>query len=327
MKFQMNAIQSNVEFILEFENFSNLTIICSDGLLHSHKVVIASISSYIKQLLGEFPLGDEVTLYLPDFTQARVERFVNSRVFEDDLYEEELSMHFKANRPLKSFLQSEIEIKAESEEEEEDLKCLEESKDQLPNNVQIVQEKNKEQIADDEKEFELQENFEEEGVLTKEERDDPQDLTPDQLSRLRVKNKKIAYEKAVQEFVSGRATSYRQAAIKFGVSDVTVRRMILQSREFSGQGKGYPFTSKEQKSLRDRILLATNNGKDLTFRSIQDLISQEASNIISQYPERSKALSKFIDPTHDKAYYFARKQGLDKIIKENERRILKIKMQ
>ena len=141
MKSQMNSIQSNVEVIREFESFSNLTIICSDGLLHSHKVVIASISSYIKQLLSEFPLGDEVTLYLPDFTQARVERFVNSRVFEDDLYEEELSMHFKANRPLKGFLQSEIEIKAESEEEEEDLKCLEESKDQLPNNVQIVQER------------------------------------------------------------------------------------------------------------------------------------------------------------------------------------------
>ena len=109
----MKAIQSNVEFFLEFENFSNLTIICSDGLVHSHKVVIASISSYIKQLLSEFPLGDEVTLYLPDFTQARVERFVNSRVFENDLYEEELAMQFKASRPLRGFLQSEIEIKEE----------------------------------------------------------------------------------------------------------------------------------------------------------------------------------------------------------------------
>ena len=227
-------------------------------------------------------------------------------------------MHFKASRPLRGFLQSEIEIKAENEEDQEDFESLEESEGQIPNDVQIVQE-NKEKVADDEPEFELQETFEEEGVATKEERDDPGDLTPDQLSRLRVKNKKLAYEKAVKEFVSGRATSYSQAAKKFGVSDVTLRRMILQKREFSGQGSKYPFTSEEQKTLRDRILLATNNGKDLTFKSIQDFIRQEASNIISQYPERAKALSKFIDPSLANAFYFAKKQGLDKIIKETDK--------
>ena len=94
----------------------------------------------------------------------------------------------------------------------------------------------------------------------------------------------------------------------------------MQRRGFSGQGRGYPLTPEEQKNLRDRILLATNNGKDLTVRSIQDFISEEAQNIIREYPERSKDLSKFIDPSHDKAYYFARKQGLDKIIKETDKR-------
>ena len=129
MKYQMDSIhtQSNVDFLHEFESFSNLTIVCSDGMLHSHKVVIASISSYIKQLLSRFPLGDEVTLYLPDFTKSRVERFVNSRVFEETSYEEELARHFKVSRPLRGFLQSDIEFKAEGEE------------DQIPNDAMVVQ--------------------------------------------------------------------------------------------------------------------------------------------------------------------------------------------
>ena len=55
-------------------------------------------------------------------------------------------------------------------------------------------------------------------------------------------------------------------------------------------------TFEEQNALKDTILLATNNGKDLTFKQIRDFMAEEVSNIVHQYPERSEALSKYIDP-------------------------------
>ena len=118
----MEYIPSKSDFLHEFDSFSNLTIICSNGLLFSHKVVLASISSYVKQLLSQFPLGDEVTIYLPDYTRARVESFVTSKVFDDTQYEEDLARHFKAVKPLNGFRQCDKEAKTEVERDFEDLK-------------------------------------------------------------------------------------------------------------------------------------------------------------------------------------------------------------
>ena len=338
----MNDIQSesNGDFLHEFESFSNLTIICSDGLLFSHKVVLASISSYVKQLLSQFPLGDEVTIYLPDYTRARVESFVTSKVFEETQYEEDLARHFKVVRPLNGFRQCDKEAKTEVEEDIED---LEENKDQVPNVVkekfgeqqmqkevsELTKEKNEDRQdmngfrqGDKEAKIEVERDFEDleenEGQIPygvqkkiekqqmhedasearKEKNIDTHDMTPAQVSELRVMNKRIKYEKAIKEFESGQATSYRQAAKKFGVSDVTLRRKIIkQGKEFTGKGRVNPLSSEEQNALKDTILLATNNGNDLTVKQIRDFMAEEASNIVRQYPERSVALSKCIDPS------------------------------
>ena len=310
----MYDIQSRSDFLHEFESFSNLTIICSDGLMFSHKVVLASISSYIKQLLSQFPPGDEVTIYLPDYTRSRVESFVTSKVFKDTQYEEDLARHFKAVKPLNGFRHCEIEAKTEVEEDL--VEHLEENEGQVPNDAQEIIEK--------------QQMHEDVSELTKEENDDTQqdmngfleDMTPAQISELRLTSKKIKYEKAVKEFESGRATSYCQAAKKFGVSHSTLRRKILQTqrKEFTGGGRVYPLTFEEQNALKDTILLATNNGKDLTFKQIRDFMAEEVSNIVHQYPERSEALSKYIDPTYDNAFYFAKKHGLDKIINKSKKK-------
>ena len=79
---------------------------------------------------SQFPLGDKVTIYLPDYTRARVERFVTSKVFEDTQYEEDLARHFKAVKPMNGFLQCE-KAKTEVEENFEDLE-----ENEVPNDVQ-----------------------------------------------------------------------------------------------------------------------------------------------------------------------------------------------
>ena len=44
----------------------------SDGIIFSHKIIVASASEFIKHLLIDFPVGDEITLYLPDHDKGEV---------------------------------------------------------------------------------------------------------------------------------------------------------------------------------------------------------------------------------------------------------------
>ena len=61
----------------ECSSMTNVTIVCSDGILHTHKIVVASASDFIKHLLSDIPVGDEVTIYLPDMERGKVEEWIS----------------------------------------------------------------------------------------------------------------------------------------------------------------------------------------------------------------------------------------------------------
>ena len=73
----------------ESSSMTNVTIICSDGIIHTHKIVVASASDFIKTLLSDIPVGDEITLYLPDHDKTSVIKlldgvFTNDNIKHDD---------------------------------------------------------------------------------------------------------------------------------------------------------------------------------------------------------------------------------------------------
>merc|ERR1711994_1246185 len=75
----------------ESSNVSNVTVACRDGRLASHKIVVAGVSSFIKNILASIPVGDSVTLMLPDFTQAEVDSFLRSVTSQEETKHCELS--------------------------------------------------------------------------------------------------------------------------------------------------------------------------------------------------------------------------------------------
>ena len=83
---------------------------------------------------------------------------------------------------MNGFPECEIEIKIEVEEEFED---LEENEGQIPDGVQ--------------KKIEKQQIHEDVSEATKEKSLDKHDMTPAQISELRMTKKRIAYEKAIKE--------------------------------------------------------------------------------------------------------------------------------
>merc|ERR1712218_48380 len=63
---------------------TNVTLACGDGSLASHKILVAGVSSFIKNILADIPIGDDVTLILPDFTEAEVDMFLKSVTLKEE---------------------------------------------------------------------------------------------------------------------------------------------------------------------------------------------------------------------------------------------------
>ena len=55
---------------------SNVTIVCHDGLVSSHKIILAGVSPCIKRILSGIPVGDEVTVIMPDFESCQLQSFL-----------------------------------------------------------------------------------------------------------------------------------------------------------------------------------------------------------------------------------------------------------
>ena len=58
------------------QRLSNVTIRCRDGLVSSHKIILAGVSPCIKRILSGIPVGDEVTVIMPDFESSQLHTFL-----------------------------------------------------------------------------------------------------------------------------------------------------------------------------------------------------------------------------------------------------------
>ena len=57
---------------------SNVSLVCRDGVVYTHKIVLASVSGFLKTLLSDIPVGDHVSVFLPDFFTKDVENFLQN---------------------------------------------------------------------------------------------------------------------------------------------------------------------------------------------------------------------------------------------------------
>ena len=66
---------------------SNVSVRCRGGLVSSHKIVLAGLSPFLRNILAQIPVGDEVTVIMPDFDSAQVERFLINWMENPDVHE------------------------------------------------------------------------------------------------------------------------------------------------------------------------------------------------------------------------------------------------
>ena len=67
------------QLIGDCRKLSNVKIVCRDGVsVETHKIVLGSVSLFLKRFLTEIPTGDDITFFLPDFDFETVQEFLGS---------------------------------------------------------------------------------------------------------------------------------------------------------------------------------------------------------------------------------------------------------
>ena len=93
--------------------------------------------------------------------------------------------------------------------------------------------------------------------------------------------KKTLYEQAVKAFREEKYDSYRSCAKAFGVSDVTLRRIILRNKDFVGQGRENNVLKKdEEEKLISHLKWCARVGFGLSLYDVQYLIQELLSAVV-----------------------------------------------
>ena len=58
---------------------SNVNLVCRDGVVYSHKIVLASVSGFVETLLSDIPVGDDVGVFLSDFSKKEVNKLLTTK--------------------------------------------------------------------------------------------------------------------------------------------------------------------------------------------------------------------------------------------------------
>ena len=65
--------EEKIDFIQDFREVSNCKIICRDNAqICTHKIILAISSTFMRDLIKDIPVADEVTLFMKDFEVSEV---------------------------------------------------------------------------------------------------------------------------------------------------------------------------------------------------------------------------------------------------------------
>ena len=67
------------QLIGDCSKLSNCKIVCGGRrIIESHKVVLGSISPFLRSIISDIPTGDEITFFMPDFDHESVDEFLGA---------------------------------------------------------------------------------------------------------------------------------------------------------------------------------------------------------------------------------------------------------
>ena len=285
------------QFYDDSRHVTNASIICCNGVINTHKLVLANISDLLRIILRDIPFGDNATIYLTDFRKGSVQQYLCDAIRRKETDEKKLHKLLQFNH------QPEF-VKVERESDFEEANHIEEKKEtSLDGEYERI-------VQDDDDDFD-NETLEKIREYKREMIENPMSVKHTKFNN-RI-DKKIRFEKAIYAYKSGRETSVMAAAKVYGVCDTTLSKFIREGRGFQGQGlKLKIFTLEEEKKIVVKVKrLAAESGSKLTSKLLQRVIQDEAAIIMTNQPERSEYLTRTFNTSFERfTYNFAARNKL-----------------
>ena len=312
------------ELLENSKNVTNVKIICSDGIINSHKIIIASVSNFIKHILIDIPVGDQVTLFLPDFQKVEIYKFLD---FTESLKQKK-DIFVKSNETV--FKAEQLFLKQEFGDEEVELDCLKKELHDETENVSNLQ------YFDTESNFNCLEEECNRMIRIKKESGPKNDKANTGLPRKRYKANREAklqlksrFEQAEQYYLTGKTNSVRKAAKMFDVSHTTLTRIIKTGTSYHGRGKRTTImTPEEEKIAFDKITEKIEELKQeldakIVKKIAREVVREELESISYHSPDR-KGLNTLLENNERLSsfvFLFAGRHNLKKFYPEVQREI------
>ena len=280
-------------FHSDCRHVSDASIICEDGVIFTHKLVLAAVSELLQQILSDIPAADEVTLYLKTFKKSKVEEFFKDLLHKKDFSHTELCTIFGVNTSFEQPLEPLCEQGDPSTIMKTSIDQITkvEVKEEMIDNLHMLAIESNANITND-----VKKNIHEyiNKVTEEKIKEFEKDLIPNPSTKkdfiLNQKvNMRVKYEKAIAFFKSGQADSIHKAAVKFGVDFKTMKKLVLNGGSYRGTGDVLKrFSKEEEKVIAQRALkLSSSVEKGLTYKLIEKVILEEADVIKINQPERA----------------------------------------
>ena len=250
------------ELIQRSEILSNVKIVCEDGIVTSHKIIVASVSNFIKNIISDIPVGDDITIHLLDFKSESIENYLYHIIMDENFIDKELDKVFNRKYPVKIEQNEQDYPHSDSKDFKYFPSELETSDAGDLNSTEAAISESEEEEEEVESDF------------------NPSAKTKENKKKQRLK-KEIQFNKAVADFKSGKFTSVYAAAKKHKVDNKTLKKLLLNpDQKYTGPGKLLTvLTVDEEKSIVHRIIERTKAGEIFNFKKVCGLLLEEFNTI------------------------------------------------
>jgi len=301
------------EFLEACGNAENVSIICRDGVIRSHKLVLAHISKLMEDILKDIPTGDEATIYLSDTIKTDIEYLLQNAGSDQTKCSRETGLLFGMDVPRVDPITevvvekcAQIHFKTEFSEEDEPEKedqagpyfdknshdimpTLTEPKKNRKQRSKCLSEavKDEDYLRDVNKEsFDGHTNdFKKSKSMYKDEKS--------WINEDLFLNKKERTKNALAALKSGQISSIRKAAKIFGLSHVTLSNCLKQNRVIrrTGGKRKFKYLSQEEENyIAQRVQSLAKDNTVPDYKSVKKIFFEEIETLKINFPERVETL-------------------------------------
>ena len=308
------------DFFYASDRVTNVKIVCNNGILFTHKIIVASADNFFKDIISNIPTGDEAILIMPNHEKIQVKNYLQVKgSFSNEIAgrkpakNEELRPFQVKNEEMDQLLGSDSEGNSDSPtisnvetiRSDVDLNVdgsdYEDDGDGMKSEAIFQDESVKKDFV---KEFvdSMDENEKQEYhkaiikyLLELERRErmiNPG--SPKETKLLNYTQKQIKYEKAKLDLLNGKFKSYRKAAKYHGLVSTTLCNIFKQKRTFVAASRrgAMAFTYAEEESIIEEYVKRNHGEKTYKRNLLISIILQKIRTIKFSNPDRN--FSKYV---------------------------------